>query len=147
VSAPATGTSRVEVLNAANAAFTRGDLTNASGLYTRVLNTPPSGEAPEQTSAINSFAHFRAMVALLGDGSEDDAKAQLDAMQQADANAPMTQLAAQVWDQYSMVGSVRGACTQAQPQIASQAGPTLATLQALGVSVDPQTLCAPPARS
>ena len=141
---PPAGSSRVDVLNAANAAFARGDLTNASGLYERVLNTPPAGEPPDQTSAVNSFARFRAMVTLLADGREDDAKAQLDAQQKADANAPMTRLAAQIWEQYSMVGSLRGACAQAQPQVASQAGPTLAALQALGVSVDPQTLCSPP---
>ena len=131
------------MLNAANAAFSRGDVTNASGLYERVLNTPPTGESTDQTTTINSFARFRAMVSLLGDGRDDAAKAQLDAMQQADATASMTRLAAQLWDQYSMVGSLRGACTQAQPQMASQAGATLSALQALGVSVDPRSLCSP----
>ena len=143
MAAPPTGSSRVDVLNAANAAFTRGDLTNADGLYERVLNTPTTGETSDQTTTINSFARFRGMVSLLGDGREQDAKAQVDALQQADASGSMTRLAAQLWDQYSMVGSLRGACAQLQPQIATQAGPTLAALQALGVSVDPQTLCSP----
>jgi hypothetical protein len=132
------------VLNAANAAFVQGDAPGASGLYERVLNTPPTGESAAQTSDINAFAHFRDMVALLADGRDDDANAQLDALQQADASAPLARLGSQLWDQYGMVGSLRGACAQLQPQIAAQAGPTLTALQDLGVSVDPQTLCSVP---
>jgi hypothetical protein len=131
----------VEVLNAADAAFTGGDLATSSGLYERVLDTPPTGESADATAAINQLASFRAMVALLATGREDDARTQLNALQKADASAPMARLATQLWDQYSMVGGVRGACTQVQPQIATQAGPTLQTLQAMGVSVDAQTLC------
>jgi hypothetical protein len=134
----------VEVLNAADAAFSSGDLANSSGLYERVLNTPPSGEQSEQTAAINGLAHFRAIVALLARGREDDARTHLDALQQADASAPMARLATQLWDQYGMVGGVRGACAQVQPQIATQAGPTLQMLQAMGVNVDAQTLCKVP---
>jgi hypothetical protein len=134
----------VEVLNAADAAFTSGDLANSSGLYERVLNTPTTGESADATAAINQLAYFRAMVALLAIGREDDARAQLNALQKADANAPMARLATQLWDQYSMVGGVRGACTQVQPQIATQAGPTLQMLQAMGVNVDAQTLCMVP---
>jgi tetratricopeptide (TPR) repeat protein len=133
--------SRVEALNSADAAFARGDLTTATGLYERVVNTPPTGEAAATASAVTSFAHFRAMVALLAAGREDEARAHLDALQQADPNAPFTRLAAQLWDQYGMVGQLRGACAQIQPQIASQAGPTLAVLQAAGVTVDAATLC------
>jgi hypothetical protein len=40
-----------------------------------------------------------------------------------------------------MTGQVRGACAQIQPQVVSQAGPVLATLQGSGVTVDAQTLC------
>jgi hypothetical protein len=138
------GSSRIDVLNAADSAFARGDLTNASGLYERVLNTPPTGEQTAQTAAINGLAHFRAIVALLATGSEGDAHAQLDALQNTDANAPFARLAMQLWDQYGMVGSVRGACAQVQPQVASQAGPTLQMLQAMGVSVDAQALCSVP---
>jgi hypothetical protein len=133
----------VDVLNAANAAFASGDVASASGLYQRVLNTPPTGEPEAQRTAIDEFAHFRAMVSLLAAGQEDDAKEQLDQLQAIDANAALTNLAAQLWDQYGMVGQLRGACNQLQPQITSQAGPTLAALQALGVSVDPQSLCRP----
>jgi hypothetical protein len=136
----------VETLNAANAAYQSGDLTNASALYERVLNTPATGEPATTTSAINDFAHFRAMVTLLADGREDEAHAQLEALQQADASAPLARLGAQLWDQYGMVGQLRGACAQLQPQIASQAGATLTTLQTAGVTVDPQTLCSVPAR-
>jgi hypothetical protein len=135
------GSSRVEVLNAADAAFDRGDLTNASQLYERVLNTPRSGETQQQTAAINDFAHFRALVTLLANGQDDQAKAQLTAMQQADADAPLTRLASQLWDQYSQVGALRGACAQVQPQIATQAGPTVQALQSMGVNVDAQSLC------
>jgi hypothetical protein len=132
---------RVEALNAANAAFARGDLTTATGLYQRVTNTPPTSETPEITSAITQFARFRAMVSLLAGGSEDEARAELDALRQADPNAPFARLAAQLWDQYGMVGQLSGACAQLQPQIASQAGQTLAVLQAAGVTVDAATLC------
>lgn len=140
-SPPASGTSRIDVLKAADAAFAGGDLTTASGLYERVLNTPTTGEAAPTTAAINQYAHFRDMVTLLADGREDDAKTQLDALQQADASAPFARLANQLWDQYGMVGSLRGACAQVQPQIASQAGATLVALQSQGLSVDPATLC------
>ena len=43
-----------------------------------------------------------------------------------------------------MTGQLRGACAALQPQVASQAGPTLATLQGLGVTVDAATLCSVP---
>lgn len=142
---PATGASRVEILNAANTAFASGDLTTAAALYDRVINTPPTpGEAAAATTAINQFAQFRAMVTLLAAGHEDEARSHLDALQQADPNAPFARLAAQLWDQYSMVGQLQGACAQLQPQIASQAGATLATLQSLGISVDAATLCSVP---
>jgi hypothetical protein len=144
VAAPAVGSSRVEVLNAADAAFTQGDLASASQLYERVLNTPPTAENETQTAAVNSLAHFRALVALLAAGSEDDARAHLDGLQQQDPNAPFARLGNQLWEQYSMVGSVRGACAQVQPQIATQAAPTLQTLQAMGASVDANTLCQVP---
>jgi hypothetical protein len=132
------------VLNAADAAFARGELSTATGLYERVLDTPPTGEAALTTSDINQYTRFRDMVTLLADGREDDAKAQHDALQQPDATAPFARLGAQLWDQYGMVGGLRGACAQVQPLIASQAGPTLAALQNQGVNVDPTTLCSVP---
>jgi tetratricopeptide (TPR) repeat protein len=138
------GASRVDLLNAANAAFARGDTTTAAGLYERVLNTPPTpGEAAAETAAINQLASFRDLVALLALGREDEARAQIEALQHSAPDAPMTRLAAQLWDQYGMVGQLRGACAQLQPQLATQAAPTLAALQTVGVSVDPQTLCTP----
>jgi hypothetical protein len=142
VSPPPVTASRVDTLNAANAAFARGDLPTATGLYERVVNTPPApGETAETASAITAFAHFRAMVALLAAGNEDEARAHLDALRQADANAAFARLASQLWDQYGMVGQLRGACAQLEPQITSQAGPTLGILQSAGVSVDASTLC------
>jgi len=141
---PAAGTGRIDVLNAADAAFATGDLTTAAGLYERVLNTPTTGETAPDTSAINQYAHFRAIVTLLADGREDDAKGQVDALQQADASAPFSRLAAQLWDQYGMVGSVRGACAQVQPQIATQAGPILTNLRSEGLNIDPSMVCGVP---
>lgn len=138
---PAVTSTRIETLNAANTAFSSGDVSTATGLYERVINTPPTGEQPELANAITQFAYFRAMVSLLANGQEDQAKTHLDALQKADPNAPLARLGGQLWDQYGMVGALRGACAQIQPQVASQAGPTLVALQAAGVSVDPATLC------
>jgi hypothetical protein len=145
--APAVGTNRIDLLDAADAAFSRGDLSTASGLYERVVNTPPSGEDATTSAAIDGFAHFRDMVTLLADARESDAQAQLAELQQADANGVFSRLGAQLWDQYGMVGQLRGACAQLQPQIVSQAGQSLAVLRALGANIDPQTVCSVPPRS
>ncbi len=142
--APSAASSRVDALNAANAAFGSGDLERAAGLYDRVLNTPPTGESPAARSAIDDLADFRAMVALLANGREDDGRAHLDALQKRDANAPLARLGNQLWDQYGMTGQLRGACAQLQPQVVSQAGPQLATLQGLGVTIEANTLCSVP---
>jgi hypothetical protein len=142
--APSAASSRVEALNAANAAFRSGDLERAAGLYDRVLNTPPTGESPAARSAIDDVADFRAMVALLANGREDDGRAHLDALQKRDANAPLARLGNQLWDQYGMTGQLRGACAQLQPQVQSQVGPQLATLQGLGVTIEANTLCSVP---
>jgi hypothetical protein len=146
-SVPAQGAGRVEVLNAADAALDGGDAITASGLYERVLNTPTTGEAATTSSAVNAYAAFRDVVALLADGREDNAKVQLAALQTTDASAPFARLANQLWDQYGMVGSLHGACAQLQPQIEAQVGATLTTLQSAGVSVDPSTLCSVPSTS
>jgi hypothetical protein len=139
--APAVGTSRVDTLKAANAAFASGDLKTAAGLYDRVVNTPPSGEPAAATLVIDDLADFRAMVILLADGSDDEARSRLDQLQKRDPSAPLAKLGSQLYDQYGMTGQLRGACAQIQPQIATQAAPTLSALQGLGVSVDPATLC------
>jgi hypothetical protein len=93
---------------------------------------------------VTDFAHFRDMITLLADGREDDARTHLDALQARDANAPLARLGSQLWDQYGMTGQLRGACAQLQPQVTSQAGPVLTTLQGAGVSIDAQTLCTVP---
>jgi len=141
---PAVTSSRVETLNTANTAFRSGDFNMAAGLYERVLNTPPTGESDAARGAIDDLADFRAMVALLATGREDDGRAHLDALQKRGANTPLARLGNQLWDQYGMTGQLRGACAQLQPQVVTQAGPELATLQGLGVSVEPQTLCSVP---
>jgi len=130
------------VLLAANAALARGNTQDAAGLYERVANTPPTpDEAAAVSVVVTNFAHFRAMVTLLAAGDEDQAREHLDALRDRDANAPLTRLAMQVWDQYGMTGSVRAACAQAAPQVASQAGPVLAALQSQGIGVDPNSFC------
>jgi hypothetical protein len=135
----------VETLNAANAAFRSGDLKTAAGLYDRVTNTPPAqSEGASATAAINDFARFRGMLTLLADGREDEARTDLAELQKRDPNSPLARLGSQLYDQYGMTGQVRGACAQLQPQVTSQAGPTLATLQGLGVAVDAPTLCSVP---
>jgi hypothetical protein len=132
------------VLNAANAAFQRGNMTDAAQLYERVVNTPAAPSEPAATqTAVTDFAHFRAMIALLADGEEDQAKEHLEALQSRDQQAPLTRLASQVWDQYGMTAQIKSACAQAQAQ-APQAAPVLTALQAAGVSVEPTTLCTVP---
>ncbi len=144
--APAASASRDETLNAANAAFKGGNLKDAAGLYDRVVNTPPgSAESASAVAAINELAWFRGMVTLLADGREDAARVDLDALRQRDPAAPLARLGDQLYNQYGMIGQLRGACAQLQPQVATQAGPTLATLQALGVTnVDAASLCSVP---
>jgi tetratricopeptide (TPR) repeat protein len=135
----------VETLNAANAAFRTGDLKTAAGLYDRVINTPPNqGEAAAATTAIDDYARFRGMLTLLADGREDEARIDLQELQKRDPSSPLARLGSQLYDQYGMTGQLRGACAQLQPQVTTQAGPTLATLQSLGVAVDAPTLCSVP---
>ncbi len=142
---PAASSTRVETLNAANVAFRTGDLKTAAGLYDRVTNTPPNqGEAAAATSAIDDYARFRGMLTLLADGREDEARIDLQELQKRDPNSPLARLGSQLYDQYGMTGQLRGACAQLQPQVTTQAGPTLATLQGLGVAVDAPTLCSVP---
>lgn len=142
---PAASASRIDALNAANAAFRGGDANTAAGLYARVVNTPPGpAEAAGVSSAIDDFARFRGMVSLLAVGREDEARADLDELQKQDPNRPLARLGIQLYDQYGMTGQLAGACAQLQPEVSSQAGPTLATLQQLGVSIDAPTLCSVP---
>ena len=65
----------------------------------------------------------------------------MEALRSREASAPLPRLADQFWNQYSMTASVKAACAQLQPEIASQAGPVLSTLQSLGVAADPARLC------
>src|SRR5205823_14595242 len=74
---PAVTVGRVETLNAAGAAFASGDLKNAAALYERVVNTPP---APGDSPLLTDFAEFRAAVALLANGNEDQARSHVDAL-------------------------------------------------------------------
>jgi hypothetical protein len=145
VSTPPPNTAtRIETLNAASEAFDAGDLATAAGLYERVLNTPPApSESAATRAAIDQFANFRALVAFLADGREEDARDRLDDLHR-DPTAPLSRLGDQLYDQYGMVGALRGACAQVQPQVASQAGGVLGTLQSAGVSADAATLCSSP---
>ncbi|MBV9170231.1 MAG: hypothetical protein JOZ81_09140 [Chloroflexi bacterium] len=108
------------------------------------MTNTPANEAPELATAITDFAYFRGAIALLASGNEDEARAQLDALQTRDASSPLSRVGAQMWDQYGMTAQLRGACAQVQPQITTQAAQTFATLSAAGVSVDPATVCSVP---
>src|SRR6202022_1166986 len=115
-------------------AFNKGDLKTAAGLYDRVVNTPSgSAETAPATAAINELAWFRGMVTLLADGREEEARIDLDALR-LHPDAPLARLGDQLYNQYGMVGALRGACAQLQPQVVTQAGPTLVTLAGLGVT-------------
>jgi len=102
-----------------------------------VANTPPTPNEGAAALAITDFARFSSLVTLLADNREDEARAQLDALQQGDPAAPLARLGAQLWDQYGMTGQLGSACTQLQPQIASQATSQLRTLQSAGVMIEP----------
>jgi hypothetical protein len=133
------------VLNAAETAFRSGEPGAAAALYERVTNTPPSpGESADGSMAIVDYAYFRGAIALLAAGREDDARAQLDALQAHDPSSPLARLGAQLWDQYGMTAQLRSACAQLQPQLASQAAPVLATLTAQGVDIQPERVCSVP---
>ena len=110
----------------------------------RVTNTPSSPTEGSAATAIDDLANFRAMLSLLANGQEDDAHQQLDSLQERDSSSPFARVGAQVWDQYGMTAQLRPACAQAQQQIATQLGPTIATLQGVGVVVDAQSLCSVP---
>lgn len=144
-SAPSVTASRVDVLNAANAAYQRGDANAAAELYLRVINTPPApGEDAATAAAVQDFADFRGMVALLAAGREDEARARLDDLQSRGAGSPFARLGAQLWDQYGMTGQLRGACAQVQPSVATQAAAPLAVLAAAGVTIDASAMCSVP---
>ena len=120
-------------------------MATAAALYERALNTPPTAqESPETRAAIDDFAHFRAMLALLIAGRETEAREQLDQLQARDANAPLARLGTQLWDQYGMTAQVRGACAQLAPLVASQASQVLATLTSAGVNIEANSLCTVP---
>jgi len=139
---PAVGSGRVEILNAAEAAYASGNSEAAAGLFERAANTPPNAnEAAAASIAITDYAHFRAMVALLAAGREDEARAHMEALRSREPSAPLPRLADQFWNQYSMTASVKAACAQLQPQVASQGTPVLSTLQSIGVNADPTRLC------
>jgi hypothetical protein len=132
----------LDLLAAADDSFARGDATAAALYYERIVNTPPAAtESAAATLAINDYAHFRAIVAWLAAGQDDDAQEHLDALLSRDANAPLTRLALQLWDQYSMTANVRAACAQIQPEVLTQAGPIVQALQSQGVTVDPANFC------
>lgn len=138
--APNVSASRVDVLNAASAAYARGDASGAAALYERVINTPPPASEGAAAQTITDFARFESVIALLAAGRESDARTQLDALEARDSTAPLARMGAQLWDQYSMSGGLRGACAQLQPQI-GQAAPAIAALQGAGVAIDAATLC------
>jgi hypothetical protein len=144
VAAPPTGASRVDVLNAADAAYRAGDTQHAAELYDRVVNTPPAtSESPDLTRAVDDLARFRALLLLASAGNDADARAELASMQQDDPNGALTRLAAQFWDQYGMTAQLRAACAALRPQL-GVAEATFTTLAAAGASVRADALCTSP---
>ena len=139
------GTGRAQVLATANDGFGRGNLSSSLELYERVINTPPDvSESPALSAAIAEFAEFRAMLALVLLGREQDAHEHLRALQERNVASPLARLGSHFWDQYSMSADARAACADVTPQVATQAGPTLATLREAGVSIEPDAVCSVP---
>jgi hypothetical protein len=145
VAALPAGTSRPELLQAANAAYIRNDVARATALYRQVMAARPGpDESAEQTQDLTDFAEFRLLLTLVAAGDEAGAAHLVGALQANAKASPFTRLAGQFWDQYGMSASLPGACAQVQPQVASQAGPQLAALRALGVAIPESAVCQPP---
>jgi hypothetical protein len=145
VAALPAGTSRPELLQAANAAYTRNDVAQATALYRQVMAARPGpDESAEQTQDLTDFAEFRLLLTLVAAGDQAGAARLVGALQANAKASPFTRLAGQFWDQYGMSASLTGACAQVQPQVASQAGTQLAALRALGVAIPESAVCQPP---
>ncbi len=136
------GTARLGVLNAANDAFAAGDLRRSAELYQRVINTPPStGESATLSGALNTFARFRSVVALAALGEEDEARANLEALQQHEPGSAMTRLADQFWHEYGQTADAKAACASVAPQLASVNFAEIGILEGAGAPLDPKALC------
>lgn len=132
------------LLNAADNAYMQGDLTSAIALYQQSIDAPADATPPRVIVAATTVARFRSLLAeaLLGD--EDAAYQQLSTLQNFAPGAPLTRLAAQFWDQYSMTADAGAACNELGPYVSSQAGATLRDLRAIGILVEPEALCSVP---
>lgn len=140
--APPTTASRVDVLSAADAAVRAGDLRSAADLYGRALNTPPSaGESAAIQSAVRGLAGLRRVILLAELGEEDAARRELEALQAAGPDNPFSRVAAEFWHAYGQTGSVRSACAQAAPNLATVLTPALAPLANTPAGLDPARLC------
>jgi hypothetical protein len=136
---------RLGLLRQANGAYGKHEAELAIELYDQIAaSTPSDQESAETSAAIDGLAGFREIVGLTAVGDEDGARRQLTLLANRDAGAPLTRLAAQFWDQYGMTGGVQAACAQLAPQIDTQAGAVLRTLESLGVEIKHDELCVVP---
>jgi endoglucanase len=136
---------RSRLLANANVAYTQHDLQTALELYEQTVRMPKSKQESEAVSAaIDGLARFRELVGLTILGEDDRAQLQVVLLSESDPGAPLSRLAAQFWDQYTMTASAHAACAQLAPQVDSQAGAVLDTLGSLGVNILHDELCVVP---
>jgi hypothetical protein len=136
---------RVQLLIDANRAYTRQNVETAIELYEQAINTPASEEESAVISAsIDGLAGFREIVGLTAAGREEEARGRLAFLAERNPDAPLVRLAAQFWDQYGMTANARAACAQLAPQVGTQAGAALKTLESLGVRIEHDELCVLP---
>jgi hypothetical protein len=136
---------RAQLLIDANRVYAHKNVEAAIDLYEQAINTPASEEESASISAaIDGLAGFREIVGLTVAGREDEARGRLAFLAQRDPEAPLARLAAQFWDQYSMTASARAACAELAPQVDTQAGVVLKTLESLGVRIQHDELCVLP---
>jgi aryl-phospho-beta-D-glucosidase BglC (GH1 family) len=136
---------RLEPLLDADSAYARGDLPAAIDLYDDVANAAPSDqESQPESASIEGLARFRALVGLTSLAEDERAHAELQALVDSDASAPLARLAAQFWDQYSMTGSARAACAELGTSVDSQARPVLDLLTSMGIRMQHEELCVVP---
>jgi hypothetical protein len=81
---------------------------------------------------------------MWGATAENAAYEQLWALQHSAPGAPLTRLAAQFWDQYSMTADAGAACNELGPYVRSQARTTLRDLRTIGILLEPEALCSVP---
>ncbi len=132
------------LLDAADNAYMQGDLTSAVALYQQSIDAPTDATPATVIVAATAVARFRSLLAEVVIGDEDAAYEQLSILQNSAPGAPLTRLATQFWDQYSMTADAGAACNELAPYVSSQAGATLRELRTIGILLEPEVLCSVP---